>query len=138
VGGAAAAAVVVVVVVVVAAAVVVVVVAVVMAVVMLWIMLTWCPTVCCYIARQGDEKAAKEAGDKNLLFDSLQLAHKCILNSFYGYVMRKGAWWAAAFLLWLQRRYPVAWVVSLFDDGVLSVSWRWLRVRVRVRVRLYV
>ncbi len=22
-----------------------------------------------------------------------QLAHKCILNSFYGYVMRKGARW---------------------------------------------
>ena len=28
-----------------------------------------------------------------LLYDSLQLAHKCILNSFYGYVMRKGARW---------------------------------------------
>ena len=28
-----------------------------------------------------------------VLFDSLQLAHKCILNSFYGYVMRKGARW---------------------------------------------
>ena len=27
------------------------------------------------------------------LYDSLQLAHKCILNSFYGYVMRKGARW---------------------------------------------
>ena len=25
-----------------------------------------------------------------VLYDSLQLAHKCILNSFYGYVMRKG------------------------------------------------
>ncbi|CAH1759887.1 4566_t:CDS:10 [Entrophospora sp. SA101] len=25
--------------------------------------------------------------------DSLQLAHKCILNSFYGYVMRKGSRW---------------------------------------------
>ena len=24
-----------------------------------------------------------------VLYDSLQLAHKCILNSFYGYVMRK-------------------------------------------------
>jgi DNA polymerase epsilon subunit 1 len=24
---------------------------------------------------------------------TLQLAHKCILNSFYGYVMRKGARW---------------------------------------------
>ena len=28
-----------------------------------------------------------------VLFESLQLAHKCILNSFYGYVMRKGARW---------------------------------------------
>ena len=28
-----------------------------------------------------------------VIFDSLQLAHKCILNSFYGYVMRKGARW---------------------------------------------
>lgn len=28
-----------------------------------------------------------------ILYDSLQLAHKCILNSFYGYVMRKGARW---------------------------------------------
>jgi DNA polymerase elongation subunit (family B) len=27
------------------------------------------------------------------MYDSLQLAHKCILNSFYGYVMRKGARW---------------------------------------------
>ncbi|KAF8273527.1 DUF1744-domain-containing protein [Lactarius quietus] len=28
-----------------------------------------------------------------VVYDSLQLAHKCILNSFYGYVMRKGARW---------------------------------------------
>jgi len=28
-----------------------------------------------------------------LVYDSLQVAHKCILNSFYGYVMRKGARW---------------------------------------------
>lgn len=27
------------------------------------------------------------------LYESLQLAHKIILNSFYGYVMRKGARW---------------------------------------------
>jgi len=27
------------------------------------------------------------------LYDSLQLAHKCILNSFYGYVMRTGSRW---------------------------------------------
>lgn len=34
-----------------------------------------------------------EAQDMCVLYDSLQLAHKCILNSFYGYVMRKGARW---------------------------------------------
>ncbi|KAL0213340.1 hypothetical protein RCL1_006966 [Eukaryota sp. TZLM3-RCL] len=28
-----------------------------------------------------------------IIFDSLQLAHKCILNSFYGYVMRAGSRW---------------------------------------------
>jgi hypothetical protein len=28
-----------------------------------------------------------------IIYDSLQLAHKCILNSFYGYVMRRGARW---------------------------------------------
>lgn len=32
-----------------------------------------------------------------ILYDSLQLAHKCILNSFYGYAMRRG------FLLFLPR-----------------------------------
>ncbi|KAF9594988.1 hypothetical protein IFM89_035761 [Coptis chinensis] len=31
--------------------------------------------------------------DMVVVYDSLQLAHKCILNSFYGYVMRKGARW---------------------------------------------
>lgn len=35
----------------------------------------------------------KQCEDKEVLMDSLQLAHKCILNSFYGYVMRKGARW---------------------------------------------
>ena len=37
--------------------------------------------------------AIQEAADYCVLYDSLQLAHKCILNSFYGYVMRKGARW---------------------------------------------
>ncbi|CAJ1349828.1 unnamed protein product [Effrenium voratum] len=41
----------------------------------------------------GDLVAKTEAKDMVLLNDSLQLAHKCILNSFYGYVMRKGARW---------------------------------------------
>ena len=41
----------------------------------------------------GNPIAIQEANDMVTLFDSLQLAHKCILNSFYGYVMRKGARW---------------------------------------------
>ena len=41
----------------------------------------------------SDIQAISQAKDMILLFDSLQLAHKCILNSFYGYVMRKGARW---------------------------------------------
>ncbi|SBT37586.1 DNA polymerase epsilon, catalytic subunit a, putative [Plasmodium ovale wallikeri] len=35
----------------------------------------------------------QELDDKILLNDSLQLAHKCILNSFYGYVKRKSSRW---------------------------------------------
>jgi len=41
----------------------------------------------------GDVPGMAQAKDMILLYDSLQLAHKCILNSFYGYVMRKGARW---------------------------------------------
>ena len=35
----------------------------------------------------------EEAKKMVVVFDSLQLAHKVILNSFYGYVMRKGSRW---------------------------------------------
>ena len=41
----------------------------------------------------GDEKGYIEACDRERLYESLQLAHKVILNSFYGYVMRRGARW---------------------------------------------
>lgn len=43
--------------------------------------------------RGGNKLEAMRAKDLVVLYDSLQLAHKCILNSFYGYVMRKGARW---------------------------------------------
>lgn len=46
----------------------------------------------CYQA-EGNPMRIQEAADMVVLYDSLQLAHKCILNSFYGYVMRKGARW---------------------------------------------
>lgn len=39
---------------------------------------------------KGDAGEIKSAKNLEILYDSLQLAHKCILNSFYGYVMRKG------------------------------------------------
>ncbi|RZB52234.1 DNA polymerase epsilon catalytic subunit B [Glycine soja] len=41
----------------------------------------------------GNSIKIQEAQDMVVLYDSLQIAHKCILNSFYGYVMRKGARW---------------------------------------------
>lgn len=43
--------------------------------------------------KTGDPVKIASAKSLVLLYDSLQLAHKCILNSFYGYVMRKGARW---------------------------------------------
>ncbi|KAJ3212107.1 DNA polymerase epsilon catalytic subunit [Dinochytrium kinnereticum] len=44
-------------------------------------------------AKAGNVPAVDEAKKLTVVYDSLQLAHKCILNSFYGYVMRKGARW---------------------------------------------
>ncbi|KAJ9072333.1 DNA polymerase epsilon catalytic subunit [Entomophthora muscae] len=43
--------------------------------------------------RVTDAAAIEEANKLIIVYDSLQLAHKCILNSFYGYVMRKGSRW---------------------------------------------
>ena len=43
--------------------------------------------------KSGDLVEIENAKKMVVLYDSLQLAHKCILNSFYGYVMRKGARW---------------------------------------------
>jgi len=41
----------------------------------------------------GDAMEVEAAKSRMVYYDSLQLAHKCILNSFYGYVMRRGARW---------------------------------------------
>ncbi|KGO42172.1 DNA-directed DNA polymerase, family B [Penicillium expansum] len=41
----------------------------------------------------GSAAEIEEAKKMIILYDSLQLAHKVILNSFYGYVMRKGSRW---------------------------------------------
>ncbi|KAK0426248.1 hypothetical protein QR680_009605 [Steinernema hermaphroditum] len=40
-----------------------------------------------------DIAGIKSAQARVVLYESLQLAHKCILNSFYGYAMRKGSRW---------------------------------------------
>lgn len=46
------------------------------------------------LKNSGASSSEIEAAKKMIvLFDSLQLAHKVILNSFYGYVMRKGSRW---------------------------------------------
>jgi DNA polymerase epsilon subunit 1 len=46
------------------------------------------------LKHSGGTPAEIESAKKMIvLFDSLQLAHKVILNSFYGYVMRKGSRW---------------------------------------------
>lgn len=59
-----------------------------------------------YTYKAHAKEAKKKAGAQNLteterkeeikkaeIYDSLQVAHKCVLNSFYGYVMKKGARW---------------------------------------------
>jgi len=43
--------------------------------------------------KSGNNAEIEKAKKMVVLYDSLQLAHKCILNSFYGYVMRKGSRW---------------------------------------------
>ncbi|XP_019487455.1 PREDICTED: DNA polymerase epsilon catalytic subunit A [Hipposideros armiger] len=47
----------------------------------------------CAAVEAGDAAEVRRCRNMEVLYDSLQLAHKCILNSFYGYVMRKGARW---------------------------------------------
>ncbi len=44
-------------------------------------------------AKKDDLNEVKRCNNLIVIYDSLQLAHKCILNSFYGYVMRRGARW---------------------------------------------
>lgn len=59
----------------------------------------------------GDPSEIKAAKGKEVLYDSLQLAHKCILNSFYGYVMRKGARW---------QSMPMAGIVCLTGSRIIT------------------
>ncbi|BFF93033.1 DNA polymerase epsilon catalytic subunit A [Drosophila madeirensis] len=59
----------------------------------------------------GDAAEIKAAKGREVLYDSLQLAHKCILNSFYGYVMRRGARW---------HSMPMAGIVCLTGSNIIT------------------
>ncbi|XP_049530617.1 DNA polymerase epsilon catalytic subunit 1 [Anopheles darlingi] len=61
--------------------------------------------------KSGDAGEIKAAKGREVLYDSLQLAHKCILNSFYGYVMRKGARW---------HSMPMAGIVCLTGSNIIT------------------
>ncbi|KAI0071613.1 DUF1744-domain-containing protein [Panus rudis PR-1116 ss-1] len=54
---------------------------------------TWKKNLDTVVAENRTIAEVDEAKKMIVLYDSLQLAHKCILNTFYGYVMRKGARW---------------------------------------------
>ena len=54
---------------------------------------TWKKNLDAILAEGRSLAEVDEAKKLVVVYDSLQLAHKCILNSFYGYVMRKGARW---------------------------------------------
>ncbi|TDL20354.1 DUF1744-domain-containing protein [Rickenella mellea] len=54
---------------------------------------TWKKNLDGVLGNGGAVAEVDEAKKMVVIYDSLQLAHKCILNSFYGYVMRKGARW---------------------------------------------
>lgn len=61
--------------------------------------------------QSGDASEVKAAKGREVLYDSLQLAHKCILNSFYGYVMRRGARW---------HSMPMAGIVCLTGSNIIT------------------
>jgi len=76
----------------------------------------------------GDAAWIKSAKNKEVLYDSLQLAHKCILNSFYGYVMRKGARWYSmeVKIVFFLLCYVVITLVRSFQDGWHNMLyWSW-------------
>eukprot|EP01059_Diplonema_ambulator_P006462 TRINITY_DN16155_c1_g2_i2.p1 TRINITY_DN16155_c1_g2~~TRINITY_DN16155_c1_g2_i2.p1 ORF type:complete len:2253 (+),score=933.60 TRINITY_DN16155_c1_g2_i2:28-6759(+) len=54
---------------------------------------TWKNNYDAVMAGESKEWSVQDCKGRLVLYESLQLAHKCILNSFYGYVMRKGSRW---------------------------------------------
>lgn len=65
------------------------------------------------VGEASDPAAKEEAKKMVVLYDSLQLAHKVILNSFYGYVMRKGSRWYSM---------PMAGVTCLTGATIIQMA----------------
>lgn len=63
----------------------------------------------------GNMIEIQAAADMVILYDSLQLAHKCILNSFYGYVMRRGARWYSMEMAGIVTNAGAEIIQVLFD-----------------------
>ncbi|KAJ1920549.1 DNA polymerase epsilon catalytic subunit [Mycoemilia scoparia] len=61
----------------------------------------------------GDQAKVGQCKKFIVVYDSLQLAHKCILNSFYGYVMRKQARW---------QSLEMAGVVCLTGSRIIQMA----------------
>jgi len=79
--------------------------------------------------KKGDNGARKVAEDMEVLMDSLQLAHKCILNSFYGYVMRKGARWRSMEMAGMFWCFQPNFICDMFHSCVWNLD---LYYRLRV------
>ncbi|KAK4530214.1 hypothetical protein CCYA_CCYA03G1071 [Cyanidiococcus yangmingshanensis] len=60
---------------------------------------------------------SNEARSMCVLYDSMQMAHKCILNSFYGYVMRKAARWYSM---------EMAGVVTHTGANIIRLAREWI------------
>ena len=71
------------------------------------------------LQESGAVLEAVKAADMVILYDSLQLAHKCILNSFYGYVMRKGARWYSMEMAGVVT-FTGAKIIQVGDDRLLG------------------
>lgn len=73
------------------------------------------------MVKQNNGLKAKEAEGMMILYESMQLAHKIILNSFYGYVMRKGARWYSM---------EMAAMVTYLGSNIISDSRNYVEGRI--------
>lgn len=73
------------------------------------------------MTKNNDGMGAKESEGLMILYESMQLAHKIILNSFYGYVMRKGARWYSM---------EMAAMVTYLGSNIISDSNNYVKDRI--------